>query len=272
MSEADHFQMDDVAVRVSTSDPNDFAPKTQGVLLNLLLQLADNKYMLGRRYGEWVNSAPLLEAAVAAAAMTQDELGHARSIYPLFRTFPDAPPVLKKEEDRDNLLNVVFLDRPFGHWTDFVAAVYLFDQALSVVFESARDSVFEPLKQRADKILQEEKFHAMYGATWLRSLSKRGTQVRRAMEETISHIWPEVICWLGRPGEKYQQYAIDEGLISDDVEALRQKFLQRIAPLLLELGYAIPVAHDETNGRWELTGNLPWERWDPKTRRLSNKS
>jgi len=72
---SEHFQMDDVAVRASTSDPNDFTPQMQGVLLNLLLQLADNKYVLGRRYAEWVNSAPLLEAAVAAAAMTQDELG-----------------------------------------------------------------------------------------------------------------------------------------------------------------------------------------------------
>ena len=148
------FQMDDVSIRATTSDPNDFTTKTQGVLLNLLLQLADNKYTLGKRYAEWANSAPLLEAAVAAAAMTQDELGHARSIYPLFRTFPDAPPVLKKEEDRDDLINITFLDEPFAHWTDFVATVFLFDQALSVVFESARDSVFEPLKQRADKIKQ----------------------------------------------------------------------------------------------------------------------
>ena len=163
------FQMDDMAVRATTSDPNDFTAKTQAVLLNLLLQLADNKYVLGKRYAEWANSAPLLEAAVAAAAMTQDELGHARSIYPLFRTFPEAPPVLKKEEDRDDLINITFLDQPFAHWTDFIATVFLFDQALSVIFESARDSVFEPLKQRADKVLQEERFHTMYGATWLRN-------------------------------------------------------------------------------------------------------
>ena len=108
MSEANHFEMDEISVRASTSDPADFSPKTQAVLLNLLLQLADNKYVLGKRYAEWVNSAPMLEAAVAAAAMTQDELGHARSLYPLFRTFPDAPPVLKKEEDRTDLINIAF--------------------------------------------------------------------------------------------------------------------------------------------------------------------
>jgi phenylacetate-CoA oxygenase PaaI subunit len=265
----DRFQMEDMPVKISSSDPTDFSAKTQGVLLNLLLQLADNKYMLGRRYAEWTNSAPLLEAAVAAAAMTQDELGHARSIYPLFRTFPDAPPVLKKEEDRTDLINITFLDEPFKHWTEFVAACFLFDQALSVVFEAARESVFEPLRQRANKILQEEKFHAMYGATWLRSLSPQGTPARREMEAAIQRIWPETICWLGQPGEKYQQYALEEGLLHDDVETLRQKLLRRVGPLLVELGYDLPIRYDGEADRWELTAEPPWERWDAKTRRLN---
>lgn len=262
------FRMDKVTANTPTSDPNDFTPKTQAVLLNLLLQLADNKYVLGRRYAEWTNSAPLLEAAVAAAALTQDELGHARTIYPLFRTFPDAPPVLKKEEDRDDLINITFLDEPFEHWTDFVATVFLFDQALSVVFEAARDSVFEPLRQRVEKILQEERFHAMYGATWVRSLSKKDNPARKEMEAALRHIWPEVICWLGRPGEKYQQYAIDEGLLADDVETMRQQFLSRVGPILQELGFDFPIAYDDQASRWEITGDLPWDRWDSKTRRL----
>lgn len=266
---SDHFQRENMAVRTSTSDPNDFSPRIQAILLNLLLQLADNKYVLGKRYAEWVNSAPLLEAAVAAAAMTQDELGHARSIYPLFRTFADAPPVLKKEADRDDLINITFLDQPFEHWVGFVAANFLFDQALSVVFESAQDSVFEPLKQRANKILQEERFHAMYATTWLRSLSKKGTQARQEMAAMLRRIWPEVICWLGKPGEKYQQYAIDEGLLRDDADTLRQKFLQRVGPLIQELGYDLPLSYEAETGRWYITADLPWDRWDPKTRRLN---
>ncbi|MFQ5575660.1 MAG: Phenylacetic acid catabolic protein [Anaerolineae bacterium] len=252
-----------------TANPNDLPPQTRSILLNLLLQLADNKYVLGKRYAEWVNSAPLLDAAVAAAAMTQDELGHARSLYPLFRTFPDAPPVLKKEADRDDLINITFLDAPFAHWTDFVAAAFLFDQALSVIFEAARDSIYEPLQQRAAKILQEERFHSIYGATWVRALSKKTNPVRAQMEAALRRIWTEVVCWLGRPGEKYQQYALNAGLLCDDVDALRQKFLGRVGPILQELDYDFPLAHDAAANRWDITGSLPWERWDPKTRRLN---
>jgi phenylacetate-CoA oxygenase PaaI subunit len=268
MSDSGHFKMEEVPVRAATSDPGDFSPKTQAVLLNLLLQLADNKYVLGKRYAEWANSAPLLEAAVAAAAMTQDELGHARSIYPLFRTFPDAPPVLKKEEDRTDLTNIAFLDQPFGNWIEFVAACFLFDQALSVVFEAARESVFEPLKQRAAKILQEEQFHAMYGATWVRSLAHKDSPACDQLEQTLHRIWPEVVCWLGQPGEKYQQYALDEGLLCDDVDTLRQKFLQRVGPVLQEAGFHLPINYAANTDRWDITADLPWGRWDAKTRRL----
>ena len=59
-----------------------FDPAT-ATMISLIGSLADNKSALGRRYGEWAVSAPTVESAVAAAAMAQDELGHARSTYPV---------------------------------------------------------------------------------------------------------------------------------------------------------------------------------------------
>jgi Phenylacetic acid catabolic protein len=55
------------------------------VMASFVGALADNKAALGRRYSEWAISAPTLESAVAAAAMAQDELGHARSTYPVLK-------------------------------------------------------------------------------------------------------------------------------------------------------------------------------------------
>src|SRR5215471_17070437 len=62
-------------------------------LFAVLSSLADNKQAIGRRYAYWCNGAPALEAAVAAAAMTQDELGHARTLYPLLEDFIQADPI-----------------------------------------------------------------------------------------------------------------------------------------------------------------------------------
>src|SRR2546423_2597536 len=56
-------------------------------LFAILSSLADNKQAIGRRYAYWCNGAPALEAAVAAAAMAQDEIGHARTLYPLLDDF-----------------------------------------------------------------------------------------------------------------------------------------------------------------------------------------
>src|ERR1700744_3515808 len=67
-------------VGVGTGPTVDAATAT---MISLIGSRADNKSALGRRYGEWAVSAPTIESAVAAAAMAQDELGHARSTYPV---------------------------------------------------------------------------------------------------------------------------------------------------------------------------------------------
>src|SRR3972149_1516189 len=78
----------------------------QTPLADLIIRLADNKYALGRRFSEWTNGAPTLEAAVAAAAMTQDEVGQARSLYAALQGLPDSPEayVLDAPRKRDHPL------------------------------------------------------------------------------------------------------------------------------------------------------------------------
>ena len=66
-----------------SSDHRRHVDAATATMISLIGSLADNKAALGRRYGEWAVSAPTIESAVAAAAMAQDELGHARSTYPV---------------------------------------------------------------------------------------------------------------------------------------------------------------------------------------------
>ena len=71
---------------------------TGTAMASLVSSLADNKAALGRRYADWAVSAPTLESAVAAAAMAQDELGHARSTYPVL-LFADWKEIKLRAED-----------------------------------------------------------------------------------------------------------------------------------------------------------------------------
>src|SRR5258707_2598471 len=92
-------------------------------LFAILSSLADNKQAVGRRYAYWRNGAPALEAAVAAAAMTQDELGHARTLYPLLEDFAQANDAPEQVEAMTRTLryHLATLDQDFAGWCEFLA-------------------------------------------------------------------------------------------------------------------------------------------------------
>src|SRR6266568_4531464 len=100
-------------------------------LFAIISSLADNKQAIGRRYAYWCNGAPALEAAVAAAAMTQDELGHARTLYPLLEDFVQAEADPSQVEPMTRTLNyaLAYLDNDFQGWSDFVATNFLLAKA-----------------------------------------------------------------------------------------------------------------------------------------------
>ncbi len=244
----------------------------QQALFELLAALADNKYILGRRYAEWCNGAPTLESSVAAAAMAQDELGHARALYPLLHDFPQAKahPEEFEPETRPQFCSVAFLDQPFTGWADFVAANFLLDTALSVLFEFARESRFEPLRGRSRKVLQEEQVHALHGEGWVRRLARSGGAVRGALQTALERAWLETLCWFGPSDDGHGVLLQQSGMLDGGPDDLRQRWLERVGPVLLETDLATPMAlvHEHAD-RWVVKMSLPWERWDAVRRRLN---
>ncbi|HEY7350216.1 MAG TPA: Phenylacetic acid catabolic protein [Ktedonobacterales bacterium] len=243
----------------------------QQALFDLLAALADNKYFLGRRYAEWCNGAPTLESSVAAAAMAQDELGHTRAIYPLLQDFPQAKeqPAEYEPETRTRFCNVAFLDHPFTGWPDFIAANFLLDTALSVIFEFAQESRFEPLRGRARKVLQEEQVHALHSEGWVRRLARTGGSVRGALAAALERAWLETLCWFGPIDDPRGELLRQGGVLAGGPEELRQHWLQRVGPALLESELAQAfLLQQEAAGRWVAPSALPWEKWDAGRRRL----
>jgi phenylacetate-CoA oxygenase PaaI subunit len=237
-----------------------FSPAGRRAILSLLVTLGDNKYVLGRRYSEWATSGPTLEASVAAASMTSDEVGHARSLYPLLKYFPEAPAGLKKEDDRTEFSNVAFLDQPFRGWTDFIAAAALFDRAMSTLIEALRASAYAPLRHRAAKMLQEERFHRMYAEGWMETLAKHpGT--RAELQSSLERIWPQTLAWFGPDDDAVFATAVEEKIVSAGGGALRRAFVEETTRLLAALeGLKLPA-----------DVRIPWDTWDGANRRLRGK-
>ena len=220
----------------------------------LLTSLADNKYVLGRRYAEWCTGAPMLESAVAAAAMAQDELGHARSFYPLLRGFSggrDAPQMEEKGWQQRPTSAMRCLDARFGGWTDFVAVNLLIDTALSTLLSAAVDALYEPLRQRARKIQQEEAAHWVHATGWLRRIGSPASGA-------LAAVWDDAFTWFGQSDDPVLSPLSNAGILTETPDALRKNLRARLEPVLDEAGLAEPL----------LGRPLPWSRWDPAARRL----
>ncbi len=233
----------------------------------LMARLADNKYFLGRRYAEWCSSAPTLESSVAAAAMAQDELGHARAIYPVLKTLNPSAGAETEPETRTAFTALACLGEPFGGWEDFVAANVMIDNALTLVFEAGKDSTFEPLAGRSRKVLQEERMHAQHGEGWVRRMAREGGAARKSQQQALRRVWDEVFCWFG-PADDGDDPLKAAGVLDATPDELRARFLALIGPMLGTVGFDLPLRR--VGMRWELTEPLPWDRWDATTYQLAH--
>jgi ring-1,2-phenylacetyl-CoA epoxidase subunit PaaC len=237
-------------------------------LVNLIAVIGDNVYFLGRRVSEWADAGPLLESTAACAAITQDKLGQSRAIYPLLEDlpWPNPPTGLQGEVDRARRYSVSFLDDPLPSWTNVVAALALVGPAVNTVLEAVEHSRYEALARRAHRILDEERLTSAYAESLVRQIAyeERG---RKLFQERVDELLPEMLCWFGPDGEEGIEALGLEGLISMGNEEMRQRYLDKVVPLLQECGIEIPVRHSESEKRWEY-GELPWSEWNQLQRRL----
>ncbi len=250
--------------RLLTASPERVLP----ALANLIVVLGDTKYFLGRRISEWAPGAPFLEASVACAAIAQEEMGHSRAIYPLLEDlrYPNRPEPLERETDRDRHYCVRFLDAPFPTWSHVVAACALVDTAVTTMFGALVASRHEALASRVRRALDEERTHMGYAESLVRRLAatSHGTM---ALQSRVDEVLPQMLCWFGPAGEEGMETLRSHGFLGAANDALRQAYLQRVAPLLLEVGVHLMVRWNLEEGRWDVP-DLPWERWNGIQRRL----
>ena len=203
---------------------------------DLILSLADNKQMLGLRYAEWATRAPSLEADIAAAAMGLDDIGHSRVLYGSLREL-EAP---DGATEQSAYTNVAYLDTSWTNWGQFVAANAVLDSAFSLMIEALANGNVEVLRSRLKKMLQEERYHAMHGRSWMRE-AKAG--------DAAEHAWRESLEWFGP----------EHG----DVDELRREG---------ELAYGIRDLRrllEERVGSRPPESAIDWSKWDPVRRRTA---
>ncbi len=229
-----------------TKEP-DLDAGTLEAVRDLILVLADSKRLLGYRYAEWMLGAPELETGIACSSMAQDEWGHARLLYSLLKGFDDDVDALEHGREPGDYRNMAVLDRPAESWPEVVALMVLADGALSTQFESLRHSQYEPLKQRVEKLLEEEKFHAAHGAAWLRRLAEGTPASGSAIRSSVEEMLPGVLSWFG-PDTERSRWLVSAGVTDGTGPNLRQRFLDRVGPLLERSGAEVPGSGSGAEG------------------------
>lgn len=224
-------------------------------MVSMIGSLADNKASLGRRYAEWAVSAPSLESAVAAAAMAQDELGHARSTYPVLKALgaevgDDGP----EGEGR----RLALLDAELPDWPSLIAANLLVDGVLTTFVAACVDSSVTQMAQRAKKILQEEGSHRVHGEAWAKRLCRTSEPEREAFLARLRETWEQAGRWSGPSDDPGYAAMLEVGMVNRGPAEQREQVRAWLAALLA--GEGVELTLDEPSD---------WSAWDAGTRRWS---
>lgn len=236
---------------------DDMPAELASAVLSWLMSIADTKHRMGLQFSHWVTGTPSLEAAVSSAAITQDELGHARSIYSLLRNFPDAPESIGGENDleaREFYYAPAALMPRWDSWLQVVAVNVVLDHALQIAIAQMEASSFQPMAGRIAKITQEEQFHRVFGHSWLEWLVQRNGERLDQMQKMIDWAWRITSQWIGPDHDPVTNRLVIAGVIGGDTTVIRQRWMAEVEPILRTNGLTVP---DETP---------EWSHWDPRFR------
>jgi 1,2-phenylacetyl-CoA epoxidase catalytic subunit len=149
------------------------------------------------------------------------------------------------------------LDQPFNGWVDFVATNFLVDTALTTLYEAAQNSSYDDLRNRSRRIMGEEQVHWLHGLAWVKRLANETDATRASIARSLTQLWPETVMWFGRTGDEPLTALLDRRVIDGTPDQMRERYFERIMPVLTEAGLADIAGQD-----------LAWSRWDDVRFRL----
>lgn len=215
-----------------------------------ILSLADTKRLLGIRYSDWLLGAPSIEDGIACSGMAQDEWGHARLLYALFKEWDEDPVKIEQDRESPQYANAPALDEPLDDWTDLVAVMYALDTAATVALEALGRGRFEVAAGRIPKMLGEERYHRDLATAWVRRLAAGADEGAMMLRGAMERVLPSTLAWLAPDDEMHASLA-DAGFDAPPSE-LEGVWIDRIGDGLGTLGLPAPTRGgdwDEDRGR-----------------------
>jgi ring-1,2-phenylacetyl-CoA epoxidase subunit PaaC len=215
-------------------------PEHRAALEDLLFRMADDALIYGHRNSEWTGLAPILEEDIAFSSIAQDKIGHALALYQILTSLgnPD-PDTLAFMRDERQFRCCHLVELPTQDYAVALMRHALFDYAERHRYAMLEESTAEPLAELARKVRGEIKYHVFHASTWLRLLGKDGTDESRArMQQALDMLLPYAL-GIFEPSP-YEEELRQSGIFAGE-EALKQRWLDEVIPLLEDAGYTVPA-------------------------------
>ena len=235
--------------KVETQDwmPDDFR---RGVLKFIEMH-ANSEIMGALPERECLPSAPSLRRKMSLAAKIQDEVGHAQLLYRVAEDLGKGRDAMYEDlvNGKSKFHNVFHY--PVKHWGDVAIIGWLIDGAALVTQAALLDSSYAPYTRVLKRICSEEQLHLRHGEDITLELSSGTDSQRELFQEALNRWWLAIIHFFGPKSNVEKDLLLRWKVKTRTNEDLRQEFLDRYVPKILELGYTFPnPVPFEQDGHW----------------------
>ncbi|MDA9433736.1 Phenylacetic acid catabolic protein [Bradyrhizobium sp. CCBAU 51627] len=183
--------------------------------------IADAKLVLAGWYMMVLQNGRSIADFTSICAMMQGQYGHARALYQHLGRFGVTLEEVEWTRGAKDIRSPKLLDRPPQSWSDFVAAIFMAEQAISTQLSAYRTSLADrTLARLADKILKESRFHLSYSVGWIKALRKDPAST---VDEDARRRLVEALDWWGEPDQP--DIIFSSGYRDASDSDLRERFL-----------------------------------------------
>lgn len=220
----------------------------QKAVEEFLVALADDELILGHRDSEWTGYSPILEEDIAFSNIAQDEMGHALAFYTLHEQLTGkTPDQMGFERDWREFRCCRFVSYPKGDFAYTVVRQFLYDAAEQVRLEALRSSSYSPLKEVAEKMLLEERYHILHSQSLLERLGDATEESHNRMQKAVDVAFPQAL-GMFEPLQR-EEILMQQKVFVGNAE-LKERWLHKVVPVVTNATLVVPADH--SNGKFML--------------------
>jgi ring-1,2-phenylacetyl-CoA epoxidase subunit PaaC len=158
----------------------------------LLLSIADDKFVLGHRNADWTGLAPILEEDIAFSSLAQDELAHASALYQVVGDFlgtsADKLAFGRKPEEY-RCAQLIELSDEFD-WAVALVRGFFCDHLDMLRLNRLTRSSYPPVAPLAARLAAEEEVHVQHVDSWLPRLGRGSDEGRQRLQASLDRLSP----------------------------------------------------------------------------------